>query len=140
MEKNKIPPPNDRRKRTERENLCCYCNTQHDSVKSSRNQTRQGADVVYKPQWQFYDSLAFLEDMVAPRHTLSNMETLSELTSVSLPRGDLPAHKKKLSKEKALSSAIKELMMAAISKDMSCLVIPQLKPFMKKLKVTLFMR
>ena len=56
MEKNKIPPPNDRRKRTERENLHCYCNTQHDSVKSSRNQTGQGADVVYKPQWQFYDS------------------------------------------------------------------------------------
>ena len=53
--------------------------------------------------------------MVAPRRTVSNMDTLSGLTNNSLPGGDLPAHEKKLSKKKALASAIKESMMAASS-------------------------
>ena len=51
--------------------------------------------------------------MVAPRRTVSNMNTLSELTSDSLPGGDLPAHERKLSKKKALPSAIEESIMAA---------------------------
>ena len=94
--------------------LLCYYNTQH-KVKSSRKQTGQGADAVYKPQRQFYDSVAFLEEMVTPRRKVSNMDTLSELRSDSLPGGDFPAHEKKLSKKKALPSAIEEAMMAASS-------------------------
>ena len=62
----------------------------------------------------FYDTLAFLEDMVAPRRTVSNMDTLPELTSDSL-LDDLPAHEKKVSKKRALPSAIEESMMAASS-------------------------
>ena len=115
MEKNRFHPrPTVEQLQEKMHSLRCYYNTQHNKVKSSKNQTGQGADAVYKPRWQFYDSLSFLQDMVAPRRTVSNMDTLPELTSDSL-LDDLPAHEKKVSKKKALPSAIEESMMAASS-------------------------
>ena len=40
----------------------------------SSKESDTSIDAVYKPKWQFYESLLFLQDMVTPRCTFSNMD------------------------------------------------------------------
>ena len=53
--------------------LRTYFNVQRNKMESSK-ESGTSTDAVYKPKWQFYDSLLFLQDMVAPRRTFSNMD------------------------------------------------------------------
>ena len=53
--------------------LRTYFNVQRNKVVSSK-QSDTTTDAVYKPKWQFYESLSFLQDMVTPRRTYSNLD------------------------------------------------------------------
>ena len=48
-------------------------NVQRNKMESSK-ESGTSTDAVYTPKWQFYDSLLFLQDMVTPRRTFSNMD------------------------------------------------------------------
>ena len=53
--------------------LRTYFNVQRNKMESSK-ESGTSTDAVYKSKWQFYESLLFLQDMVTPRRTFSNMD------------------------------------------------------------------
>ena len=53
--------------------LRTYLNVQRNKVVSSK-QSGTTTDAVYKRKWQFYESLSFLQDMVTPRRSYSNLD------------------------------------------------------------------
>ena len=57
--------------------LRTYYNAKRNKEKASRS-TGKGADEIYDSVWQYYESLQFLNDNVAPRSTHSNMRWLDQ--------------------------------------------------------------
>ena len=123
--------------------LRTYFNTQRNKLSSSKA-SGAGTSSVHKIRWQLYESLSFLQDMVTPRRTFSNMDEVdgSELSDVLMEEAasalkiiaqkndnPLPPPPKSKSRDEHFGETVSQLMSdipGGASKDMLQIEIQRL--------------